>query len=67
VLYSMFYILSAVYYILVLSVVLLLYIVVSSIIGPYVEPTLLCVLIHFYKMSVLVVVKALCNLAFLNV
>ena len=62
--YSVFRVPSATDCALVQCVVLLLHIVVSSMVGSCAESALLYVTAHFCKVSILVAVKALCNLAF---
>ncbi len=58
---------SAIDYALVLRVVLLFNAFVSSIVDLYIESTPLYIIAHSYNMSVLVAVKALCDLAFPNI
>ena len=58
---------SAIDYVLVLCAVLLFNVFISSVIDPCAESTLLCVIAHFCKVSILVAVEALCDLAFPNI
>ena len=58
---------SATDYTLVLRIVLLFNAFVSGVVDPYAESTPLCVTAHSCKVSVLVAVEALCDLAFPNI